>query len=52
MGEDRRSAALDAQADTILSWPAEGAPAATLAGFQAALAEKGHRFSLSAVWWF
>ena len=49
MGGDRRSAAIEAQADTILSLLAEQ-PDTTLAEFQDALAKKGHRFSVSAIW--
>jgi transposase len=51
MGGDRRSAAIEAQAETILSLLAEQ-PDTTLAEYQEALAEKGHRFSVSAIWRF
>ena len=51
MGGDRRSAAIEAQAETILSLVA-ATPDSTLAELQAALAEKGHRFSVSAIWHF
>ena len=51
MGGDRRSAAIEAQAETILSLLAEQ-PDTTLAEFQNALADKGHRFSVSAIWRF
>jgi transposase len=51
MGGDRRSAAIEAQAGTILSLMA-ATPDSTLAELQAALAEKGHRFSVSAIWRF
>jgi transposase len=51
MGGDRRSAAIEAQAETILSLLAEQ-PDTTLAEFQDALADKGHRFSVSAIWRF
>lgn len=51
MGGDRRSAAIEAQADTILSLLAEE-PDTTLAEFQDALTDKGHRFSVSAIWRF
>ena len=51
MGGDRRSAAIEAQAGTILSLVA-ATPDSTLAELQAALAEKGHRFSVSAIWRF
>ena len=50
-GGDRRSAAIEAQADTILSLLAER-PDTTLAEFQAALADTGHRFSVSTIWRF
>ena len=40
-----------AQAETILSLVA-ATPGSTLAVFQAALVEKGHRFSVSAIWRF
>jgi transposase len=51
LGGDRRSAAVEAQADTILSLLAE-TPDSTLMELQAGLAEKGHRFSVSAIWRF
>ena len=51
MGGDRRSAAIEAQAGTILSLVA-ATPDSTLAELQAALAENGHRFSVSAIWRF
>ena len=51
MGGDPRSAAIEAQADTVLSLLAEQ-PDTTLAEFQDALAKKGHRFSVSAIWRF
>jgi hypothetical protein len=51
MGGDRRSVAIEGQAETILSLLAER-PDTTLAEFQAALAEKGHRFSVSTIWRF
>ena len=51
MGGDRRSAAIEAQAETILSLLAEQ-PDTTLAEFQEALAKKGHRFSVSTIWRF
>jgi transposase len=51
MGGDRRSGAIEAQAGTILSLVA-ATPDSTLAELQAALAEKGHRFSVSAIWRF
>jgi len=51
MGGDRRSGAIEAQAETILSLMA-ATPDSTLAELQAALAEKGHRFSISAIWRF
>ena len=51
MGGDRRSAAIEAQAGTILSLLAEQ-PDTTLAEFQDALAKNGHRFSVSAIWRF
>ena len=50
-GGDRRSKAIEAEAETIVSLVAE-TPDATLAEIQAALAEKGHRFSVSAIWRF
>ena len=50
-GGDRRSAAIEAQADTILSLLA-AAPDVTLMELQAGLAEKGHRFSVSTIWRF
>ena len=50
-GGDRRSAAIEAQADTILSLLA-AAPDITLMELQAGLAEKGHRFSVSTIWRF
>jgi transposase len=51
MGGDRRSAAIEAHADTILSLLAEK-PDRTLAEYQAGLAETGHRFSVSTIWRF
>ena len=51
MGGDRRSAAIEAHADTILSLLAEKSDR-TLAEFQAGLAETGHRFSVSTIWRF
>ena len=45
MGGDRRSAAIEAQAETILSLLAEQ-PDTTLAAYQEALAKKSHRFSV------
>ena len=51
MGGDHRSAAIEAQAETILSLLAEQ-PDTTLAEYQEALAKKGHRFSLSTIWRF
>jgi transposase len=51
MGGDHRSAAIEAQADTILSLLAEQ-PDTTLAEYQEALAKVGHRFSLSTIWRF
>ena len=51
MGGDHRSAAIEAQAETILSLLAEQ-PDTTLAEFQAALAKKGHHFSVSTIWRF
>jgi transposase len=51
MGGDRRSGAIEAQAETILSLLAEK-PDRTLAEFQAGLAEKGFRFSVSTIWRF
>ena len=51
MGGDRRSAAIEAQAETILSLLAEQADT-TLAEYQDALAKEGHRFSLSTIWRF
>jgi transposase len=51
MGGDRRSAAIEAQAETILSFLAER-PDTTLAEFQEALAKEGHRFSVSTIWRF
>jgi transposase len=51
MGGDHRSASIEAQAETILSLLAEQ-PDTTLAEYQEALAEKGHRFSLSTIWRF
>jgi transposase len=50
-GGDRLSAAIEAQADTILSLLA-AAPDITLMELQADLAEKGHRFSVSTIWRF
>jgi len=50
-GGDRRSKAIEAEAETIVSLVAE-TPDATLAEIQAALAEKGSRFSVSAIWRF
>jgi transposase len=50
-GGDRRSAAIEAQADTILSLLA-AAPDITLMELQAALVEKGRRFSVSTIWRF
>jgi cystathionine beta-lyase/cystathionine gamma-synthase len=44
MGGDHRSAAIEAQADTILSLLAEQ-PDATLVEYQESLAKTGHRFS-------
>lgn len=51
MGGDHRSAAIEAQADTILSLLAQQ-PDTTLAEYQATLAKTGHRFSLSTIWRF
>jgi len=51
MGRDHRSAAIEAQAETILSLLAEE-PDTTLTEYQAALAKKGHRFSVSTIWRF
>jgi len=51
MGGDHRSAAIEAQADTILSLLAEQ-PDTTLVEFQEALAKKGHRFAVSTIWRF
>ena len=51
MGGDHRSAAIEAQAETILSLLAEE-PDTTLTEYQAALEKKGHRFSVSTVWRF
>jgi transposase len=51
MGGDHRSAAIEAQADTILSLLAEQ-PDTTLAEYQEALAKNGHRFSVSTIWRF
>jgi transposase len=51
MGGDHRSAAIEAQAETILSLLAEQ-PDATLAEYQEALAKTGHRFSVSTIWRF
>ena len=51
MGGDHRSAAIEAQADTILSLLAEQ-PDATLVEYQEALAKTGHRFSVSTIWRF
>ena len=47
-GGDRRSAAIEAQADFILSLLGPGGDA-TLAEMRAALAAKGHSFSISAL---
>ncbi len=47
-GGDRRSAAIEAQADFILSLLGPGSDA-TLAEMRAALAAKGHSFSISAL---
>ena len=47
-GGDRRSAAIEAQAGFILSLPGPGGDA-TLAEMRAALAAKGHSFSISAL---
>lgn len=47
-GGDRRSAAIEAQADFILSLPGPDGDA-TLAEMRAALAAKGHSFSISAL---
>ena len=51
MGGDHRSAAIEAQADTILSLLAEQ-PDATLVEYQEALAKTGRRFSVSTIWRF
>ena len=51
MGGDHRSAAIEAQAETILSLLAEQ-PDTTLAEYQEALAKTGHRFSVSTIWRF
>ena len=51
MGGDHRSAAIEAQADTILSLMAER-PDTTLVEFQEALANEGHRFAVSTIWRF
>jgi len=51
MGGDHRSAAIEAQAETILSLRAEQ-PDTTLAEYQEALAKTGHRFSVSTIWRF
>ena len=51
MGGDHRSAAIEAQAETILSLLAER-PDTTLAEFQEALAKKGFSFSVSTIWRF
>lgn len=51
MGGDHRSAAIEAQAETILSLLAER-PDTTLVEFQEALAKTGHRFSVSTIWRF
>lgn len=51
MGGDHRSAAIEAQAETILSLLAKQ-PDTTLVEFQAALAKNGHRFSVSTIWRF
>jgi transposase len=50
-GGDRRSAAIEAQAETILSLLA-ATPDITLMELQTGLAEKGHRFSISTIWRF
>jgi transposase len=51
MGGDHRSAAIEAQAGTILSLLAER-PDTTLVEFQQALAKEGHRFAVSTIWRF
>jgi transposase len=51
MGGDHRSAAIEAQAETILSLRAKQ-PDTTLAEYQEALAKTGHRFSVSTIWRF
>ena len=51
MGGDHRSAAIEAQAATILSLLAEQ-PDTTLAEYQEALKKKGHLFSVSTIWRF
>ena len=51
MGGDHRSAAIEAQGETILSLLAEQ-PDTTLAVYQEALAKTGHRFSVSTIWRF
>lgn len=51
MGGDHRSAAIEAQSETILALLAEQ-PDTTLAEYQEALAEEGHRFSVSTIWRF
>ena len=51
MGGDHRSAAIEAQADTILSLLAKQ-PDTTLAEYQEALEKKGHCFSVSTIWRF
>ena len=51
MGGDHRSAAIEAQAETILSLLA-AEPDTTLTEYQEALEKEGHRFSLSTVWRF
>jgi transposase len=51
MGGDHRSAAIEAQAETILALLAEE-PDTTLTEYQEALEEKGRRFSVSAIWRF
>jgi transposase len=48
-GGNRRLAAIEAQADSILSLLA-ASPGITLMELQAGLAEKGHRFSVSTIW--
>ena len=51
MGGDHRSAAIEAQAETILSLLA-AEPDTTLTEYQEALEKEGHRFSLSTIWRF